>query len=342
MDLRTDFSGDSDSKESFTELMNTEISQAVFSLSARRQKEQLFTHFTFVARGELEKVQRGLSEGVSIDATDENGRSALHVAASSGQMEVASFLIDSGASTRIVDKYKNMPLADSVRGKHDAISQLLRDCEPDMELNLSDRGGNAVQLINAAYHHDLEQVERLIKFGVDVNDSDYDQRTALHIAASEGFVEVVDFLLKTGAHVNAIDRFGGSPLADTIRDRSDYLNSSHFPDANLSLIARHDHNEVQFALKAAGGVLIGVDAGALLCELAATGSLSELEAYCSSGIDINSHDYDGRTALHLAASEGRINVLDYLLQAPDIDVNSVDRYGSTPLGKKFSLHFLPR
>ena len=41
-------------------------------------------------------------------------------------------------------------------------------------------------------------------------------------------------------------------------------------------------------------------------------------------------DYDGRTALHLAAAEGRDEVVAYLL---DIGVapNATDRWGGTPL-----------
>ncbi len=35
-------------------------------------------------------------------------------------------------------------------------------------------------------------------------------------------------------------------------------------------------------------------------------------------------DYDGRTALHLAAAEGRLDVTRFLLRYHDIDVNQVD------------------
>jgi len=37
-------------------------------------------------------------------------------------------------------------------------------------------------------------------------------------------------------------------------------------------------------------------------------------------------DYDGRTAVHLAASEGRINVLHYL-HGLGADLNAQDRWG---------------
>ena len=45
-----------------------------------------------------------------------------------------------------------------------------------------------------------------------VNFRDYDRRTALHVAASEGHLDVVKYLVNKGANVNRSDRWGGSPL----------------------------------------------------------------------------------------------------------------------------------
>ena len=240
-------SADSESDQDIEhQLMDTEITQAVFSLSVRRQKEQLFTHLTQVARGELDKVQQGIREGIAIDAADANGRTALHVAASSGHRQIVGYLLDAKAQTRTVDAQKNTPLADAVRSKHDAVAQLLREHDRDLELDLPDDGGNAVQLINAAFNLDLEQIRRLVRFGVSVNDRDYDGRTALHIAASEGWVEVVDYLLKADADVNVIDRFGGSPLTDAVRERAKKAPITQQQGLSLTKTAHfaHDYDKV--------------------------------------------------------------------------------------------------
>ena len=49
--------------------------------------------------------------------------------------------------------------------------------------------------------------------------------------------------------------------------------------------------------------------------------------------DMTFHSDDERTALHLAASHGRSDVMNYLLQtcSESIHVNAVDRMGGTPL-----------
>ncbi|KAL6060146.1 asparaginase [Balamuthia mandrillaris] len=46
---------------------------------------------------------------------------------------------------------------------------------------------------------------------------DYDKRYPLHLAASEGKVQAVQFLLDKGANPNVIDRWGNTPLDDAIR-----------------------------------------------------------------------------------------------------------------------------
>jgi ankyrin repeat protein len=53
-------------------------------------------------------------------------------------------------------------------------------------------------------------VEELLKEGVDVNSIDLDGRTAMHIAACEGHLEVVKLLLQWRANVNARDRWGST------------------------------------------------------------------------------------------------------------------------------------
>ena len=46
--------------------------------------------------------------------------------------------------------------------------------------------------------------------------------------------------------------------------------------------------------------------------------------------DFNFGDYDGRTSLHLAASEGHRDVVEYLINQ-EVEINPADRWGNTPL-----------
>lgn len=51
---------------------------------------------------------------------------------------------------------------------------------------------DASNLCTFVYEGDVEQLKRVIAQGADVNAGDYDRRTAMHIAASEGNVAMVE------------------------------------------------------------------------------------------------------------------------------------------------------
>jgi len=54
--------------------------------------------------------------------------------------------------------------------------------------------------------------------GWQVNSYDYDGRSALGLAASEGHVEVIKYLVAHGADLNHKDARGNDALADAIRE----------------------------------------------------------------------------------------------------------------------------
>jgi glutaminase len=67
---------------------------------------------------------------------------------------------------------------------------------------------------NAASCGDLESVHRLYIQGCNLDASDYDKRTPLHLAAFGNHLEVVKFLIGHGAKMNPHDRWGCTPLDD--------------------------------------------------------------------------------------------------------------------------------
>jgi ankyrin repeat protein len=74
------------------------------------------------------------------------------------------------------------------------------------------------------------EVEKIVsKHPSIVNFRDYDRRTPLHIAASEGKLGLCQLLVENGARINRSDRWSNSPLDDAIRHRhldcAEYLQS---------------------------------------------------------------------------------------------------------------------
>ena len=50
------------------------------------------------------------------------------------------------------------------------------------------------------------------------------------------------------------------------------------------------------------------------------------QRFALSGMDMTRADYDGRTALHLAAAEGRLEVVRLLIEKLKVNIDTRDRY----------------
>ena len=164
-------------------------------------------------------------------------------------------------------------------------------------------------------------------------EGDYDKRTPLHLAASEGQVDTVRFLLslkvdkvgdKVGdkegekeeeqfVDVSAIDRFGTSPLQNA-------LDGGH--EDCIRLLAEagagmHHMTSSQLAVR--------------LNTLVMEKNVAKLKLHVvDARIDVNCHDYDKRTPLHIAAAEGREDCVDLLMRGGG-NPNFKDRWECSPL-----------
>ncbi|KAK6789961.1 hypothetical protein RDI58_013761 [Solanum bulbocastanum] len=196
-------------------------------------------------------------------------------------------------------------LTNLLEGKDLRVKQL----ESDITFHIGKQEGElALKVNSAAYHGDLHQLKSLIRAGADPNKKDYDGRSPLHLSASRGYEDISFFLVKEGVDLNASDNFGNTPLFEAIKN---------------------GHDRVASLLVKEGAFLKIENAGSLLCTLVTKGDSDLLRRLLSNGIDANSKDYDHRTPLHVAASQGLLAMARLLLGA-GASVFSTDRWGSTP------------
>ena len=65
--------------------------------------------------------------------------------------------------------------------------------------------------------------------------------------------------------------------------------------------------------------------------LCSSGDVTSVRQHWLKGHDMGAADYDGRTALHLAACEGHIDVIRFLVETCRVDINVEDNWGNIPI-----------
>ncbi|XP_029129980.1 potassium channel AKT1 isoform X2 [Cajanus cajan] len=163
------------------------------------------------ARGEDLLLQL-LKKGMDPNESDNNRRTALHMAASQGKENCVSLLLDYGADPNIRDLDGNVALWEAMAGGHESVSKLL--AENGANLQYGDVGQFAC---SAAEQNSLNLLKEIVRYGGDITlPNSNTGTTALHVAVSEGNVEIVKFLLDHGASIDKPDKHGWTPrnLAD--------------------------------------------------------------------------------------------------------------------------------
>ncbi|HEX5106551.1 MAG TPA: ankyrin repeat domain-containing protein [Pirellulaceae bacterium] len=172
----------------------------------------------------------------------------------------------------------------------------------------------------------LRVAQYLLSHGADIAAKNDWQRTPLHEAAASGDSRIVKLLLHEGAEVNA-------------RDEEEYT-ALHSACAALSPLA------VDLLLAAGADARAASKSGITpLLWAAAAGEgeadaaaqLAIIEQLVKHGANLHATNADGQSALHFAASEGRLEVVEYLLKQR-LSANAKDRLDRTPLHDAMELH----
>lgn len=187
-----------------------------------------------VRAGNVKAVQVHLDKGVDLDIVDERDETALMVAASSGDLEMARMLLEAGADpNKKSESGRHLSLHRAILKDHLELVRLL--LESGANLNTEDQGG-LTPLILASQRRNEEIVALLVEAGAQLGIVEYallDQsnavrtflregtsvdyaneagQTALMAAALRADVPLMMDLLGRGAGLETRDRSGQTPL----------------------------------------------------------------------------------------------------------------------------------
>lgn len=153
-----------------------------------------------------------------------------------GEMSVATEKDDALVHLPLISRLaETMRLSSSqeVGTLKDAIfPYLLCAASRDGNIDALEQLRHAVSRISVTQHYFCYVIQQ----GATFNLSDYDGRTPLHIAASEGHTDTVHYLLDWGAPVHLRDRYGHAPLDDAVRfDKIEVIKLLTAAGAHLTL-----------------------------------------------------------------------------------------------------------
>lgn len=169
--------------------------------------------------------------------------------------------------------------------------------------------GKICLLLSHASKNNVSGMIELFEMGVSPDDADYDKRTALHLACSDGSLDAARLLIERGADLNLADRFGNTCLDDALES------------GDKDIVALLKERGANFGNKSK----LQTD----LITAASSSDKPKVQKLLDGGVNVNSCDYDNRTALHLAVATNNVEMASLLMEY-GADPHFADRTGLTP------------
>ena len=274
-----------------------------------------------------------LKSGADANLSMSDGRTAVHIAASNGNLAVLRALLQNGGDAQIVDREGETSLHKACRYCHyHVVLELIQFIQGfignshDFVNRKNNKGEtslhHAAMITPNIMHYPEEDrliVKVLLQSGVDISaQTTSSQESAFHYVASVGNnVLLQDIIDKTNSGlvqliVNKQNTMGWAPL--------------------LSAASRGHIESVETLLKYNARVDVFDNEGRSALHLAAEcGSLGVCEVLLNKNAFVNSKTKQGLTALHYVASKGSVELVEFLINKHGASMEALTIKKQTPL-----------
>ncbi|KAM3134056.1 hypothetical protein pb186bvf_013782, partial [Paramecium bursaria] len=291
-----------------------------------------------------------LEKAEKYDIQDELGRKAIHYAAVSENDKCLQYLLGKKANPRERDKLEYTPLMLAAQyGKLACLKTLLHNCAEN--INLKNKEGNAAIHLAAQYGH-LDCLIELLSKNALPKQPGQNGSQPIHLAAAYGHFHIVKFLKdQAKANINSIDKYGRTPLAMAARNGNleilsyllkngaDYRINDSSGNSPMHYAAAYGFAECLLELKKAGADQYFNNSSHLTplgVALAKNHYSIVKEILNFPETDVNCKDDEGKTLLISSLVKFKIESLDYikfLVEEKNAIVTEEDQL------KKTALHY---
>ncbi|XP_050505213.1 ankyrin-1-like [Diabrotica virgifera virgifera] len=290
-------------------------------------------------------VQHLVEGGALINETDYDGCTALHIAVHSKLTDIVKYLVEKGADVNATEVSRGRsPLHYATFNNDLELVRLLTESGANVQYSSTDVDID-MPILFAVEVGNIEIVKYYLENGIDVDVKlgKY-KMTPLHIAASRGYIKLVDFLLLNNANVHLKDLQNRSSIHhavisgkvkivhDIIEKGVNINDGDIFKWTPLYIACRENYFEIVKLLFQNGAMSNLEERSRNRCPVHLATEMGRIEIikyFISGGVDVNLGTTEECTLLHVAARFKQIEIVKYLLEN-GADVNKKIQ-GVTPL-----------
>ncbi|OHD16102.1 MAG: hypothetical protein A2086_06375 [Spirochaetes bacterium GWD1_27_9] len=298
-----------------------------------------------------EVVKILLDNGADIDIqSTEHGLTALMIAADNGYHDIVKLLLEYGANKDLVSLGLRTA-SDYARLKGEKeIEKLLKgpkkapikvEIKKKENLTKVQIKDATKKLIDAAWVNNIDDAIEALENGAEINPKKVDFPPVV-VAASQGYEEMLEFLISQGADVNQTDSIGISGLAKAcggcyeeivkilldhgaIVDNNALIAVSiHKPKEIIKMLEKAKSKQLKPRLKEDKSL------DSILFNAVSNGDINKVKIALGEGAFIDAKDNDGATPLFWAAKKGFIDIINLLCEK-GADPNVGSTYNWTPI-----------
>ena len=260
-----------------------------------------------VSKGDINAVQKLLSEGADVNYINDRGVFALYTACSNGDTDMPALLLKNKAQIDLkFNGWSSLMIASY--GNHIAVVKLLLKNNANVDLK-SNNGSSALHIASQNGH--AEVVNLLLENGAKVDLQRNSGASSLFIASQNGHIEVIKLLLENGAKVD-LQRNDG--------------------ESSLYHASQKEHDEVvKLLLENKAKVDLQKNDGASSLHIASMkGNVKISKLLLEYGTNIDLQNNDGYSSLMIACELGQTDVTQVMLDH-DADTYLRNNKGQTAL-----------
>ncbi|XP_041347042.1 serine/threonine-protein phosphatase 6 regulatory ankyrin repeat subunit B-like [Gigantopelta aegis] len=252
-----------------------------------------YLHHCCVGKHDIPQIlERLLDLGVNVNSRDDGLKTTAMYASRSGLTDILHCLVGHGANLNLKDKYGQTCLHYACFSKNEDIIRYLVGC--GVYINCEDNK-KRIPLMTACFRGSPIAVDVLLELGADATKLDVYSEACVHTACKEGHVQVVEVLVHHGVDMEMEGKYGRTPFMYACQyGKSDVVDYLREITVRVLAADKNGANSLH------------------LCFMGKNNDCSIPRKLLLFGINVNSRDSNGMTAIMQASSHGNCLLFDFL------------------------------